>query len=74
MPGFDRTGPEGEGPMTGRKMGRCNPESPYRKGDDTEPMTGHGMAMRRGQGAGRPGRREGGGRGLARGRGFGWRR
>lgn len=23
MPGFDRTGPNGEGRMTGRKMGRC---------------------------------------------------
>ena len=23
MPGFDKTGPEGKGPMTGRKMGRC---------------------------------------------------
>ncbi len=23
MPGFDRTGPEGQGPMSGRKMGRC---------------------------------------------------
>jgi len=23
MPGFDRSGPEGQGPMTGRKMGRC---------------------------------------------------
>lgn len=25
MPGFNRLGPLGEGPMTGRKMGRCNP-------------------------------------------------
>lgn len=23
MPGFDKTGPEGEGAMTGRRMGRC---------------------------------------------------
>ncbi|MFZ5941380.1 MAG: DUF5320 domain-containing protein [Bacteroidota bacterium] len=23
MPGFDRKGPEGQGPMTGRKMGKC---------------------------------------------------
>lgn len=27
MPGFDRTGPEGKGARTGRKMGRCNPEN-----------------------------------------------
>ena len=25
MPGFDRTGPMGEGPMTGGARGRCNP-------------------------------------------------
>jgi hypothetical protein len=24
MPGFDRTGPEGRGPMTGRGLGFCN--------------------------------------------------
>lgn len=24
MPGFDRTGPNGEGPRTGRGLGRCN--------------------------------------------------
>jgi len=23
MPGYDRKGPQGEGPMTGRKQGRC---------------------------------------------------
>lgn len=23
MPGFDETGPEGKGPRTGRKLGRC---------------------------------------------------
>jgi len=25
MPGFDRTGPLGQGPMTGRGLGYCNP-------------------------------------------------
>jgi hypothetical protein len=25
MPGFNQTGPVGQGPMTGRRMGRCNP-------------------------------------------------
>jgi hypothetical protein len=24
MPGFNQTGPMGQGPMTGRKMGRCS--------------------------------------------------
>jgi hypothetical protein len=33
MPGIDRTGPAGQGPMTGRRMGRCNP-SGTRKTDD----------------------------------------
>ena len=27
MPGFDRTGPQGRGPMTGRGMGQCRPEN-----------------------------------------------
>ena len=27
MPGFDRTGPMGAGPMTGGTRGRCNPAS-----------------------------------------------
>ncbi len=25
MPGFDRTGPEGQGSKTGRGLGKCNP-------------------------------------------------
>lgn len=25
MPGFNQTGPAGQGPMTGRGMGECNP-------------------------------------------------
>ena len=27
MPRFDRTGPEGQGSQTGRKMGKCNPNN-----------------------------------------------
>ncbi|TAJ12566.1 hypothetical protein DMA11_12205 [Marinilabiliaceae bacterium JC017] len=27
MPRFDRTGPEGQGPRTGRKMGKCNSDN-----------------------------------------------
>jgi hypothetical protein len=27
MPGLNRKGPNGEGAMTGRRMGRCNPEN-----------------------------------------------
>ncbi len=27
MPGFDKTGPAGQGPATGRRMGRCRTEN-----------------------------------------------
>ncbi|MCF7792040.1 MAG: DUF5320 domain-containing protein [Victivallales bacterium] len=61
MPGFDGTGPLGEGPMTGGGFGYCNPGSAERTG---------GLAPRGFRGAGRfPGR--GLGRGFACGRGYG---
>ncbi len=61
MPGFNGTGPMGQGPMTGRRMGFCNPNSPAgREG-------GQGYGFSRGMGRG-PGR--GAHRGFGRGRGF----
>lgn len=27
MPGLDRTGPEGQGSQTGRRLGKCDPEN-----------------------------------------------
>ena len=54
MPGFDRTGPRGEGAMTGRGQGRCNPGG-----------TAFGTGNRVGRGGGR-GRRRGLGKGSAR--------
>jgi len=45
MPGFDKTGPEGKGPKTGRGMGSCNPNAS--KG------FGRGMGRGRGRGFGR---------------------
>lgn len=58
MPGLDRTGPEGLGSQTGRKLGKCNPEN-----KDTEWAEERGPW---GRGRGRGGR----GRGPAgRGRG-----
>ena len=54
MPYADGTGPRGEGPMTGRRMGRCS-------GNYTERARGFGRSFGRGQGRGRPG--EGWGRG-----------
>lgn len=41
MPGFDRTGPRGEGPMTGGARGYCNPDN-----------AGYGSAYGRGYGLG----------------------
>lgn len=63
MPGFDRTGPLGQGPMTGRGLGLC---SGYAR---TTGFRGPGLAWRRGW-YGR-GRGFGFGRGFGRGFGFG---
>ena len=41
MPGFDKTGPEGKGPMTGRRMGLCNPKAP--KGQKPGRFFGRGI-------------------------------
>lgn len=58
MPGFDKTGPTGEGPMTGRRMGACAGQE-----RDGRPFGG-GFGFRN-RGAGRGfGRRQGFGRGY----------
>ena len=60
MPGFDGTGPMGQGPMTGGARGYCNPG-----------YAGYGSAYGRGYGAGRGrGFRRGYGAGFGRGRGY----
>ena len=47
MPGRDGTGPEGKGPMTGRKLGPCNKDS------KAEPIDfERGFGCRRGRGRG----------------------
>jgi len=66
MPGFDRTGPEGQGPMTGRGLGRCNPDNEFNEEDDIR----FGRGWGRGRGLGR-GRGFGRGFGGGYGRGFG---
>lgn len=66
MPGFDKTGPEGQGPMTGRGLGRCNPDNKLNEEDDIR----FGRGWGRGRGPGR-GRGFGGGFGGGYGRGFG---
>jgi len=69
MPGFDRTGPFGAGPMTGGARGRCNPVTA-----GTVPSFGASYAFRRGFGSRRSRWGEYGfgfGRGRGYGRGFG---
>ncbi len=70
MPGFDGTGPRGQGPMTGRGMGYCavpiEEGSGYRPA--VHPYVAYGQTPRFwGRGFGR-------GRGFGFGRGFGWGR
>nr|NQU94429.1 DUF5320 domain-containing protein [Bacteroidota bacterium] len=67
MPGFDRTGPRGQGAMTGRGLGRCEDPSPKKlsKDEDAESM-GFGRGPRGGFGF-----RWGRDRGFGGGRGFG---
>ena len=49
MPGFDQSGPRGEGPMTGGARGRCaSPAAGYGRGRLGTSATGRGMAFRRG--------------------------
>lgn len=40
MPSFNRKGPEGKGPMTGRRMGYCNENV---NNIESEPRTGRGF-------------------------------
>lgn len=63
MPGFDKSGPMGQGSQTGRGMGQCNPNAPS---TDQYSAFGRGMGFRRGCGAGFGGA----GRGMGRGAGF----
>ena len=71
MPGYDRTGPVGNGPRTGRGLGRCrravektrSVEDPYQD----EGAGGNGRPWGGGRGFGN------GGRGRRRGFGMGWR-
>ncbi|MCK5137467.1 MAG: DUF5320 domain-containing protein [Bacteroidales bacterium] len=71
MPGFDRTGPEGEGPRTGRALGKCDPktQTPGKdvKGEESPDERGFGRGFGRGRNFGR-GRFRGGGGGFGRNR------
>jgi hypothetical protein len=68
MPGFDRNGPMGAGPMTGGGRGRCNPSN----AGTGVPYVGsycRGLTLRRGF---RGGFSRGIGAGRGFGRGYGW--
>ncbi|MCP4627747.1 MAG: DUF5320 domain-containing protein [bacterium] len=65
MPGFNGTGPMGEGPMTGGGRGSCNPvNTEYGRQFPETTGFGRGMGFRRGA--------RGGGFGLGMKRGYGW--
>jgi hypothetical protein len=65
MPGKDRTGPQGQGPKTGRGLGKWSS-----KGENRAPQEQDGMGTDRGQGR-RSGKGAGRGRGKGRGAGQG---
>jgi len=68
MPGFDRSGPSGAGPMTGRALGQCAGSAAGRGlGRGYGPGRGCGRGLRAGNGAG-----FGGSRSVGPGRGLGW--
>jgi hypothetical protein len=72
MPQGDRTGPQGQGPKTGRGQGKCGPKgatpAPQRQGG-TGRGQGSGRGAGRGQGRGSgQGTGRGGGQGSGKGR------
>lgn len=66
MPGFNATGPNGQGPRTGRGLGKCKPAKSNKEENFSDFDRGRGM----GRGMGR-GYRHGYGRGMGGGRSFG---
>jgi len=69
MPRGDRTGPQGQGPKTGRSLGPCGPgteEMPV-----PEENVGFFRRLGRGLGLGRSGQGRGMGQGQGQGRGMG---
>jgi len=64
MPQFDRTGPQGQGPTTGRGMGKCRDDNEV-KNENANQKGFFGRALGLG--------RKNPGQGQGRGRGFGFR-
>jgi hypothetical protein len=55
MPRYDRTGPEGKGPKTGRGLGKCNPGNAENTNDNNSRRF-FGLGLGLGLGRGRRGR------------------
>ncbi|MBN1821434.1 MAG: DUF5320 domain-containing protein [Prolixibacteraceae bacterium] len=47
MPGFDRTGPDGQGPLSGRGMGKCRGEKTADEVKTTGRRPGRGLGLGR---------------------------
>ncbi len=67
MPSLNRKGPNGEGAMTGRRMGRCNPDN---KGKTDNEILQTRTSLPPDNQAGNDGQGRGHGRGLGLGRGL----
>ncbi len=58
MPGFDRTGPMGEGPKTGRQLGKCGGKQQTQSVEiDQDQQINRGRSLGAGRRAGGGGRR-----------------
>lgn len=68
MPQLDRTGPQGQGPTTGRGMGKCRDNNEV-KNENSDQRGFFGRAL----GLGRRNPGQGFGQSQGRGRGFGFR-
>lgn len=55
MPVRDGSGPQGMGPMTGRRMGNCNPDNDFAGTDNRGRGFGRGFGCGNGMGRGRGG-------------------
>lgn len=74
MPGMNRTGPMGQGPMTGRALGRCGQGRAAQPPDPAPAGYGYGNGYGYGRGFGRGFRARNYGRGQGRGFGPGYGR
>lgn len=73
MPGMNRKGPDGEGAMSGRGRGRCNPSNSETNSFDASEGAVMNAPFRQGAGRGM-GQGQGQGRGMGQGQAQGMRR